>query len=273
MWGIIPAAGAGSRSKPLAFAKELLPVGSRVEAGVEHPRAVAEYLVERMIAGGASKICFVISPGRSDILDYFGSRIAGADIVYVVQPQPAGLCDALFHARPLIRDDDHVLLGRPDTIWFPASGFAFLPDEALSFLLFPVGHPELHEAVVTDLEDRVREIQVKQRRPDSGWIWGAVKMPGSVFRTLHELWGEPARGDEDLGTLVNAFLARGGRALGIRGGEAYVDVGMLNGYREAIQLLRERGAPRPSILELGSFRQPAARAAAFRPSDSPVARD
>ncbi|MBI5454552.1 MAG: nucleotidyltransferase family protein, partial [Deltaproteobacteria bacterium] len=37
MWGIIPAAGAGSRIQPLAFSKELLPVGSRVEDGIERP--------------------------------------------------------------------------------------------------------------------------------------------------------------------------------------------------------------------------------------------
>ena len=29
MWGIIPAAGSGTRIQPLAFSKELLPVGSR----------------------------------------------------------------------------------------------------------------------------------------------------------------------------------------------------------------------------------------------------
>ena len=46
MWGIVPAAGAGTRIQPLAFSKELLPVGSREdEDGVERPRAVSEYLV------------------------------------------------------------------------------------------------------------------------------------------------------------------------------------------------------------------------------------
>ena len=49
MWGVIPAAGRGSRIQPLAFSKELLPVGSRLEGGVERPCAVSEYLVERMI--------------------------------------------------------------------------------------------------------------------------------------------------------------------------------------------------------------------------------
>ena len=106
MWGIIPAAGAGSRIQPLAFSKELLPVGNRVENGEERPRAVSEYLVERMIAGGADKLCFVIGPGKTDILEYYGSRLWGADIAYVVQPNPGGLCDAMFRALPLVQPDE-----------------------------------------------------------------------------------------------------------------------------------------------------------------------
>ena len=119
MWGIIPAAGLGSRIQPLAFSKELLPVGSRQENGVERPRAVSEYLVERLIAGGADKLCFVISPGKSDILAYYGSRVWGADIAYVVQPTAGGLCDAVFRALPVIGREEPVAIGLPDTIWFP----------------------------------------------------------------------------------------------------------------------------------------------------------
>ena len=96
MWGIIPAAGKGSRIQPLAFSKELLPVGSRFDGETERPLAVSEYLVERMIPGGASKICFVVSPGKSDILEYYGSKVYSADVCYTVQTQAAGLCDAIF---------------------------------------------------------------------------------------------------------------------------------------------------------------------------------
>jgi len=39
---------------------------------------------------------------------------------------------------------------------------------------------------------------------------------------------------------VNAWLARGGRADAVPAGEAYVDVGTLHGYRQAIQLLSAR---------------------------------
>src|SRR5215213_332769 len=155
MWGIIPAAGAGSRIQPLAFSKELLPVGSRLDAEVERPRAVSEYLVERMIAGGATKICFVISPGKSDILTYYGGRIGGVQIAYVVQPEPAGLCDAIFRAIPLISPEESVLIGLPDTIWFPVNGFSHLPADVLSFLLFPVSNPQVFDAVVNDDTGRV----------------------------------------------------------------------------------------------------------------------
>ena len=243
MWGIIPAAGAGSRIQPLAFSKELLPVGSRLEGAVEHPRAVSEYLVDRMSAGGADKICFVISPGKSDILEYYGGRVGPTHLAYVVQPKPAGLCDAIFRALPLIPRSEPVLIGLPDTIWFPDDGFAQLPDDVLSFLLFPVEEPQHFDAVVTDNEQGVVEIQVKQPQPRSHWVWGAIKMPGSVLHALHTLWREPGRNDEYIGTLVNAYLARGGRAIGVRAGESYVDVGTLHGYREAIQLLNEQLRP------------------------------
>jgi glucose-1-phosphate thymidylyltransferase len=237
MWGIIPAAGKGSRMQPLAFSKELLPVGSRFNGKTERPLAVSEYLVERMIAGGADKICFVVSPGKTDILEYYGSKVYSADVCYTVQTQPCGLCDAIFRALPFIGADEQVLIGLPDTIWFPENGFTYLADGALSFLLFPVDRPEYFDAVVTNDDGGVVEIQVKQPEPRTNWVWGAFSMPGSMLAELYQLWSERERQDEYIGTLVNAWLARGGKADGVHAGERYVDVGTVHGYREAIRLL------------------------------------
>jgi dTDP-glucose pyrophosphorylase len=250
MWGIIPAAGAGSRIQPLAFSKELLPVGSRIDGEIERPRAVSEYLVERMILGGATRICFVISPGKSDILEYYGAQVGyqvgsgaqvgPADVAYVVQPSASGLCDAIFRALPLISPLDAVLVGLPDTIWFPEDGYRALPDGVMSFLLFPVERPEFFDAVVTDDAGRVQEIQVKRLHAGSHWIWGAFKLPGGVLADLHRLWCERGQRDEYFGTLVNAWLAEGNEAWAVRAGEAYVDVGTLHGYRQAIRVLSEQ---------------------------------
>ena len=263
MWGIIPAAGRGSRIQPLAFSKELLPVGSSQEDGVERPRAVSEYLVERMIRGGADKLCFVISPWKSDIVQYFGERFGPARICYVVQSRPSGLCDAVFQALPFIPPEEQVLVGLPDTVWFPEDALQDAPADRLSFLLFPVERPEFFDAVMLGPESRVEQILVKTPHPGTNWVWGAFKLSGSILASLHALWLERHCQDEYFGTLVNAWIERGGSALGIRAGEEYVDVGTLNGYREAIQLLEKRVDGSSWIcgsgdrLELGHLRVPA----------------
>jgi glucose-1-phosphate thymidylyltransferase len=246
MWGIIPAAGSGTRIQPLAFSKELLPVGGRVDGEVVRPRAISEYLVDRMIAGGAKKLCFVIAPGKSDILEYYGGgTLDSVTISFVVQPRPSGLCDAIFQAAPLIGPTEHVCIGLPDTIWFPENALCALPDDELSFLLFPVAHPQFFDAVRTTADGCVLEVQVKQKNPGSNWIWGAFKMPGTILHELYSLWVARDRRDEYIGTLVNAWLAAGGSAVGIPAGESYVDVGTLDGYREAMNLLwREQWSSR-----------------------------
>ncbi len=237
MWGIVPAAGSGTRIQPLAFSKELLPVGSRLEGGVERPRAVSEYLIERMVVGGADKIGFVIAPGKSDIVDYYGSEFGGAVMAYIVQPWPGGLCDAIFRVAPFVDPSEPVIIGLPDTIWFPEDALLALPEDRFTFLLFPVQRPEFFDAVVLDADQSVREIQVKHQEAATNWVWGAFKMPGAVLHDLHRLWLERGRSDEYVGTLVNAWIARGGRAFGSCTGSSYVDVGTLHGYREAMGLL------------------------------------
>ena len=249
MWGIIPAAGNGTRIQPLAFSKELLPVGSRFdENGAERPRAVSEYLIERMTDAGVDKICMVISPWKSDILHYYGGTVGDVTVAYVIQDRAEGLCDAVFRALPLIGADETVVVGLPDTIWFPRDALAALPEERFSFLLFPVEKPELFDSVETDDEGRVLRLLVKSSDAVSGWIWGAFKLPGRVLWELHALWEARARADVYVGTLVQAWLEAGGEAWGVRAGERYVDVGTLGGYREALQLLSE-AAP-----AAGSFR-------------------
>jgi glucose-1-phosphate thymidylyltransferase len=236
-WGIIPAAGRGTRIQPLAFSKELLPVGTRQDGPTERPRAVTEYLIERMIAGGVNRLCFVISPEKTDIVRYFGARAGEAPICYAVQQNPNGLCDALFSGLPFVAPEDEVLVGLPDTVWLPIEGFQFLPDRRFSFLLFPVSRPELFDSVVTDHSGAIEEIQVKRANPASEWVWGAFKLTGQHLADLHQLWLDRGRSDEYLGTLVNAYLAMGGNAIGVKRGDVYVDVGTLNGYREALRVL------------------------------------
>jgi dTDP-glucose pyrophosphorylase len=253
MMGIIPAAGAGQRIQPLGCSKELLPVGSRHVEGVERPKAVAEYLVERMIAAGAEQICFVISAEKSDIVRYFAEREYAAEIFYVVQQKPRGLCDALFRAESFAKSHDKVLIGLPDTVWFPENSFnAALTadasrDSEVNLVLFPVNEPEHFDAAVCDAQGYVSEVQVKQRDAASNWVWGAVMVTGQALHELFLLWESRNRADEYLGHLLNAFIAAGHSVRGSAVGEFYMDVGTIDGYHQAQQFLRERERAHPVL--------------------------
>ena len=97
-------------------------------------------------------------------------------------------------------------------------------------------------------DGRVRSIQVKSAAATTNWIWGAFKMPGATLHALHRLWLRRERADAYIGTLVNAWLAEGNPAWGMRAGTSYVDVGTLNGYREAMRLLGGQAVDAPAPL-------------------------
>ena len=244
MIGIIPAAGAGQRIQPLGCSKELLPVGSRVVDGVERPKAVAEYLVERMIAAGADQICMVISAEKSDLIRYFAERSYAAEIFYVLQQKPRGLCDALFRAEPFARHHEQVLIGLPDTIWFPENGYraalAAMQESSADagLLLFPVMNPSAFDAVISDEHGYVQEVEVKRNDAHSHWVWGAVTSTGPAFHDLKLLWESRHREDEYLGHLLNAHISAGNIVRSTSAGELYMDVGTLEGYRQALDYLR-----------------------------------
>jgi dTDP-glucose pyrophosphorylase len=233
MLGVIPAAGAARRLQPLPFSKELLPVGSQLKDGSERPRAVSEFIVERLITAGATRLCFVVAPRKLDIITYYGASVDGVPVCYVIQPEPTGLCDAIFCGVPFAAADESIAVGLPDTVWFPTDGLAALPDQQLAFLLFQVDHPQFFDAVVTDERGSVREIQVKSAQATTDWIWGAFRGPAAVFRELHALWCERGRTDEYLGPLVNEYIARGANVAAVRAGTSYVDIGTVTGYRRA----------------------------------------
>jgi glucose-1-phosphate thymidylyltransferase len=261
MIGIIPAAGAGLRIQPLGCSKELLPVGSRLVDGMTRPKAVSEYLVERMIAAGARQICMVISAEKSDIVRYYAERDYAAEIFYAVQRKPRGLCDALFRAASFVRSDEPVLIGLPDTIWFPENAYLAAVDAIghsdpvdpadadlgpgeqaaeVDLVLFPVDNPSVFDAVLCDDRRRVERVIVKQPNPGTNWVWGAVVTSGRAFHALHQLWESRHRADEYLGDLLNAYIAAGNHVQATANGEHYMDVGTMEGYHAAQDYLRER---------------------------------
>jgi dTDP-glucose pyrophosphorylase len=183
-----------------------------------------------------------VSAEKSDLVRYFAERDYAAEIFYVVQRKPQGLCDALFRAEPFARHHDKVLIGLPDTIWFPENAYKPAIDDGadVNLVLFPVADPANFDAVITDDNGYVTSIEVKQPDAHSQWVWGAVTATGDAFHELKLLWEARHRADEYLGHLLNAYIAAGGSVRASAVGELYMDVGTLEGYRRALDYLRTR---------------------------------
>jgi dTDP-glucose pyrophosphorylase len=239
MWGIVPSAGVGSRIQPLACSKELLPVGRRHDGDSERPRALSDYIVDRMLAAGVTRFCFVVAPGKTDILRHYGALAGGRPTSYVVQETPAGLCDAVFRALPFIRPEEQVVVGLPDTLFYPEHALRLLPDGGLTFLCFPVAEPEGFEVVLSADDGDVREVRdylEDESGPGARWVWGAFKLDGATLRALYDVWCERGREDTSIGAVVSAWLARGGAARAVRAGEVFLDVDNVDAFHEALKL-------------------------------------
>ncbi len=79
-----------------------------------------------------------------------------------------------------------------------------------------------------------------------------LKVQGSPrFRDLcftnYAAYGSNPSGPTSILNLVNAWIAAGGEAAGVRAGREYVDVGTLHGYRQALQLLDRSREPKDSL--------------------------
>ena len=123
---VFPVAGIGTRFLPVTKAgpKEMLPI-------VDKP--LIQYVVEEAIAVGIKKLVFVTSAGKRAIEDYFDTNFEleyllekrqqydvlktvrnivpdDVKIVYVRQPRPLGLGDAVLCAKPAVGDQPFAVL-------------------------------------------------------------------------------------------------------------------------------------------------------------------
>ena len=260
MIGIVPAAGSATRMQPLGGSKELLPLGQCRQLtghrGVRL-RAISEYLVERMLLAGAERVCFVISGEKADLLRFYAQSEYAGRLFFVVQPQPAGLCDAVFRAVPFVNPAELVLIGLPDTIWYPRHAFAAAPAASIHLITFPVPNPEEFDAVIPaskpssgqSAAGAVARIEVKSHGSRERRVWGAITAGGREFLQLAALWRERQCQDQYLGHLFNAWIAAGNRISFDRVGTHYWDIGSPNGYLRA---LKGRVWEEPSAADVSS---------------------
>ena len=214
---MVPAAGRASRLQPLVGSKELLEIGGR---------PVLDYVVERMRAAGAEEIRVVTRPDKDDVAEH--ARSLGAN---VIEGEPPSSAESVLLAVQGLPAEDIVMIGFPDTLWSPPTGFARLvapvergADVALG-LFRGRDTEQLSRSDVVVLEGtRVTAVEVKPLRPRSDLLWGCAAARVGALPGLAGL--------EHPGELF-AELAGEGRVVGVVLEGEFLDVGTPSDLAEA----------------------------------------
>ena len=208
--GVIPAAGYATRLQPLAGSKELLLVGGR---------PVMDHLVERMRAGGATRLRIVTRPEKEDVIAH--AAALGAEVVL---GHPANVSASFLAGIEGLADDDVALIGFPDSIWEPVDGYLLLVDAVrdggeVALGLFRLSRQEAARAdvVVRDGDGRIERVDVKPEAPASEWIWGCAAARVDTWQGL--------RAFEWPGSYVDALCRERRDVRGVELSETWLDIG------------------------------------------------
>jgi glucose-1-phosphate thymidylyltransferase len=174
--GIIPAAGLATRLSPLPFSKEVFPIGFAASANHKtiRPKAVCQYLLERLHIAGINKTYIVLRDGKWDIPAFLKDGYpSGMNLAYLIMRIPFGVPYSIDQAYPFVKDAV-VALGFPDIIFQPEDAFVQLllkhkktnADVVLG--LMPVADPQNWDMVDLAEDGSIRQIHIK--RPDTDLI-------------------------------------------------------------------------------------------------------
>lgn len=193
--GLIPAAGSATRLGPLPMSKELYPLAIDLRGATPSPRirVAAEYLIEAMSRGGASKAFVILRPGKWDVPAFFGDGSElGVPLAYLLVHVPFGVPFTLDQAFPFTKDAT-VLVGFPDIVFRPRDAFVPLieqldaRDADVALGLFRTDEPHKVGLVECSADGWVKAIHEKSSITHLEYMWALAAWRPSFSAFLHEL--------------------------------------------------------------------------------------
>jgi glucose-1-phosphate thymidylyltransferase len=207
MQGVVPAAGRGTRLRPLT--------ADRPKALVEVAgKPLLAHCFERLLEVGVDELVVVIGYRGGAIVDRFGDTFEGAALRYVEQPDPAGLADAVLAAEAAVDGDFVVLNGDNvvDAALAPVLDRHRATAAAATLLVEDVSPARASEGGVLVFDDgRLVGLVEKPDDPPSTWVTrGFHAFAPRIFEACREL--EPAAtGEYELTAVVDRLLQAGAR--------------------------------------------------------------
>ena len=256
--GLIPAAGQAVRLGTLPCSKEVYPIGfpRARDTAQAAPKAVSQYLLEKMQRGGVARAYIVLRSGKWDIPGYFGDGSSlNLPLAYLTISSSAGVPFTLDYAYPFVRDAE-VAFGFPDLLFDPDDAFVRLfTHKAASGADVVLGLCRKNNTPTNDLVDcdatgAVRELRLGVLDETLKYSWAVATWGPAFTEFLHEFTGRrrhlPANSAElSVGHAMNEAIKSGLAVQSTVLSEMpYLDIGTPAGLAEA---LRRAASPAPSV--------------------------
>ena len=210
--GLMPAAGHATRlGRAIDGSKEIQPVRGR---------PILTYLIDRFLAGGATRIQVATRPEKRDVID-----LAEALGAVVVTGHPASVSESLLLAAHDLPGDDIALFGFPDTVWTPVDAFSALVElvasgDPLALGIFESPYPARSDVATLDATGRLIRVDVKPAVPTSSLVWAAGAARVAVLREILRE-SEPGAAFSRLAEAGPLATVRGGRVIDVGTPEAF----------------------------------------------------
>ena len=234
MKAIIPAAGFGTRMRPLTFTrpKPVLNVAGK---------AIIVHAIETLRAAGITEIGIVVSEMTRPAVQQATENLPGVTLAFIEQTEMLGLGHAVLMARAWVGDDDVcVYLG--DNLFEEGVG-AYIglfqrerPDAVIG--LVEVENPQAFGVAELDGQRIVRLVEKPKDPPSNMAVAGVYCFNNRIFEQL-SLLKPSARGEYEITDAIQGLIDSGGVVLGQAVHGWWKDTGQPRDLIEANHLLLE----------------------------------
>lgn len=236
MQGVVPAAGEGTRLRPLTADR---PKGLVTVAG----RPLLAYALKTLVGLGVDELLIVVGDGGDQIRARFGASFDGVPVQYAEQPEPMGLADAVLTAEPAV-DGDFVVLNGDNVVDADLSSVIERHREVAADATLVVDNVSRERAtqggVVTFEDDgRPSGVVEKPADPPSTWVTrGCYAFSPRVFDACRQI--QPSEtGEYELSAAVDRLIRSGATVVSVPFEGRCVNVNTPDDLEAAERLVRD----------------------------------